>query len=1162
METTLKQLFTTTSKQYGNNIAITYYKGVLSYQSITYHELNQEAQKISHILTCLYKKENNTHNNINICSNEDDPQRKMSSHEKLFSAMNSKVDEDKNGVQWNFHGTKSSDTNGKVPSIPFSGNVNTEPDFKDTEFEKYSFKDSHSDMNTEENKSNYEVAQHSECLHRNKNDFLCKRKVVCVIGYYSPGTIACILGIMDSFAFMYLSADYTATEMNSLIEKVAPKYLLIHENVGNIPERFHEMLKENISVLNENFDIIHLDNYKCNYSTNMIPREISYVITTSGSTGVPKIVYVPSKCILPNISDFVNLFNVNQTDAIFCASPLTFDPSIVDLFLAFSTGAQVVLVPSDVLRKPDYLLKVLCKSKTSILQTTPTLLFSMNRHNMDKNLLSDTTHLRVVALGGEQFPYISTLKNLIAKSCKVRFFNLYGITEVSCWASVEEIFLNEGKLIDECLDKGFRDNRKEDKYKDREEYKEDSTSVPIGSPLFDTVVKVFDSERRELNEGEEGELFIGGKDRVCFIIEDGKNNSAYNFPEFNDNSSIIFKNLILRATGDIGVIKDGKIFYFGRKDSVVKRNGQKVALYEICKKCESIFYILSSFCIVIENFIVLFVLPVFKILEIKVREDLRNILAAWKMPDDIVIVNEIPYDRHGKLNKVKLTEIWNDNIINRNKESKKFKLRDFVFHCWYVHTGCNPTSTSNFINDGGTSFSAVQFTQKIEDYLDYQIHGFLETVLMKKFEELMHELISNTKSKVERQNTEDSNPKKKLRKSQENNMLHNDQKSLKIVDNMLALQKENENSLETIITLSRRGVHGIKPIFTKEFPKKLSVHWTYDLGKCIDSSPIIVEYSCGKILSFVGSHSHKLACVDVKTGCEMWCLTLSDRIESSPTVSKYGRLCYVGCYGGSFYCIDIDTGDIVWIYIADGDVKSSPCVDLETSDIFFGSHDKKLHCVTAKGNLKWKTNISGGSIFSSPCIDGNCIFTATLDGSVACLNKHTGEKIWQHSVSKPVFSSIALFARGIIIGCVSGEIFAYKRSGELIWKQKVAGPIFSSPYVHNISHDDDIISIGTHCKKVLFLNSNGDIIVTYNTNSPVYATPFLIPVSARMILCIICDTSGHLSVLKLSINSNDVNLCLIVEDDLPGEVFASPVMHQEYLLVGCRDDKLYCYKIY
>ena len=33
--------------------------------------------------------------------------------------------------------------------------------------------------------------------------------------------------------------------------------------------------------------------------------DIAYVVTTSGSTGIPKIVYVPNKSIVPNIFDVV-----------------------------------------------------------------------------------------------------------------------------------------------------------------------------------------------------------------------------------------------------------------------------------------------------------------------------------------------------------------------------------------------------------------------------------------------------------------------------------------------------------------------------------------------------------------------------------------------------------------------------------------------------------------------------------------------------------------------------------------------------------------------------------------------------------------------------------------------------------------------------------------
>lgn len=51
------------------------------------------------------------------------------------------------------------------------------------------------------------------------------------------------------------------------------------------------------------------------------------------------------------------------------------------------------------------------------------------------SLLGDNSSVRVLALGGENFPSCDWLRNHRSVSNKTCFINLYGTTEVSCWAT-------------------------------------------------------------------------------------------------------------------------------------------------------------------------------------------------------------------------------------------------------------------------------------------------------------------------------------------------------------------------------------------------------------------------------------------------------------------------------------------------------------------------------------------------------------------------------------------------------------------------------------------------------------------------------------------------------------------------------------------------------
>lgn len=64
-----------------------------------------------------------------------------------------------------------------------------------------------------------------------------------------------------------------------------------------------------------------------------------------------------------------SIFQMSAEDLIFLASPLTFDPSVVEIFLALSSGARLLIAPSVIKKVPNRLAKLLFKDhKTTVLQ--------------------------------------------------------------------------------------------------------------------------------------------------------------------------------------------------------------------------------------------------------------------------------------------------------------------------------------------------------------------------------------------------------------------------------------------------------------------------------------------------------------------------------------------------------------------------------------------------------------------------------------------------------------------------------------------------------------------------------------------------------------------------------------------------------------------------
>ena len=136
-----------------------------------------------------------------------------------------------------------------------------------------------------------------------------------------------------------------------------------------------------------------------------------------------------------------------------------------------------------------------------------------------------------------------------------RVFNLYGITEVSSWAScceVTEEDLAHWKYVPSspgsqmCAD-GLS-----------------SDAVCIGGPLLSTRVEVVgvDGGRLSAEQPGEGEIWLGGRGRVCLVG--------------NEEEAGLD---VMRPSGDVGVVDEkGRVYCLGRWDFQVKRFGHRVSL--------------------------------------------------------------------------------------------------------------------------------------------------------------------------------------------------------------------------------------------------------------------------------------------------------------------------------------------------------------------------------------------------------------------------------------------------------------------------------------------------------------------------------------------------------------------------------------------------------
>ncbi|GAA0820316.1 amino acid adenylation domain-containing protein [Streptosporangium amethystogenes subsp. fukuiense] len=208
-----------------------------------------------------------------------------------------------------------------------------------------------------------------------------------------------------------------------------------------------------------------------------VPLDAAYVITTSGSTGVPKGVLVEHGAVAARVRWMRADYGLTSGDRVVQFASLSFDAHVEEVFPALAAGATLVLLPDGATSLPDLLASPEGEAVTVL--DLPTAYW----HSLaeEPGEIAWPASLRLVILGGEQVSAAAVERWRGLFGDRVRLVNTYGPTE--------------GTVIATAADLGARDV---------------VGRPPIGGPIAETTVRVLDDRGEPLPPGAAGELVIGG----------------------------------------------------------------------------------------------------------------------------------------------------------------------------------------------------------------------------------------------------------------------------------------------------------------------------------------------------------------------------------------------------------------------------------------------------------------------------------------------------------------------------------------------------------------------------------------------------------------------------------------------------------------------------
>jgi amino acid adenylation domain-containing protein len=417
-----------------------------------------------------------------------------------------------------------------------------------------------------------------------------------------------------------------------------------------------------------------------NPTVGITARNAAYVIYTSGSTGVPKGVLIEHGTVRNTLVSAIEAWDIKNGDRVLQLYSFSFDASVLDLFMAISTGAALYLTDKNVRFAGLELVQVLASEAITIATLPPSLLAYLPS--------GDLPALREVISGGESVPWAVASRWASGR----RFFCVYGPTEASIAASWYRV----GELPAE------------------------SKTVPIGRAISNTAAYTVDSSLQLSEFGSAGELFISGAGLARGYVNAPDLTAERFLPDPFDrkHGNRMYK------TGDlVSYMEDGNIEFLGRTDNQVKIRGFRIEIGEIESVLNEHPSIRKGVVVARdqagEKRLAAYVIPEVP-KECRVGE-LQKFLASrlpdYMVPSDFVVTSRFPLTPQGKVDRRGLpAPDRNRADLDSTYLAPQNKAQEVLVTIWEEILGVKGIGVNdNFFDLGGNSLQAADFMNRLQE---------------------------------------------------------------------------------------------------------------------------------------------------------------------------------------------------------------------------------------------------------------------------------------------------------------------------------------------------------------------------------------------------------------------------------------------------------------
>lgn len=411
---------------------------------------------------------------------------------------------------------------------------------------------------------------------------LCKNSVGSLIGYLSF--------LQSSVPAIMLDGDKNIDTILSLIDVYQPQYLWLPTS------RVMEFVGASIVVTIEDYTLLRYE-----VPLHEINPDVALMLTTSGSTGSPKLVKLTAANLLSNAKSIVDYLDITSEERPITSLPMHYSYGLSVINSHLIKGATILLTDKAVIQKEFW--DFAQKEKATSIAGVPYTYEMLRRLRIFK---MDLPNLKTMTqAGGKLNAKIAEEFIRNAKECGKRFFVMYGQTEATARMS----YLPQEKALDKYASIGI--------------------AIPGGS------FSLVDANGQEIDEPDiDGELIYKGP------------NVSLGYAECINDLAKGDENHGLLHTGDIARRdKDGYYYITGRMKRFVKIWGNRCNLDATEQLVKTI--TTNCACVGVDDKITVFVTE--EGLETQIKNYLTEKTGLNVRAFSVKVIDSIPKNTSGKI---------------------------------------------------------------------------------------------------------------------------------------------------------------------------------------------------------------------------------------------------------------------------------------------------------------------------------------------------------------------------------------------------------------------------------------------------------------------------------------------------------------------------------